>query len=254
MFAEGYSLGDCEKEQESPSWTLAGSQICLLIYNTSSRSLVVCDALRPLLAEDERLISSNFLFIIATPKLNEVNLEKALQVAAHITIWLVRKDQVNLFKSQWTEEHQSGRHRTIASPKIQPAPPDAGDNLGDDTLFDDDSIDDRSETSVSIESRASDARVSLSQHVDANNSALVVLSALNRVPRAHITMPSEADTSRPVTSPHRPSITASLEEEPRGEAPSSVAVSRVVNRTIDSADETAELSSMAPPPPEDTSN
>lgn len=81
-----------------------------------------------------------------------------------------------------------------------------------------------------------------------------MLSALNRVPRVYIIILLEADTSRPVTSPHRPSITASLEEEPRGEAPSSVAVSRVVNRTIDSVDETAELSSIAPPLAEDTSN
>jgi hypothetical protein len=93
--------------------------------------------------EDKRLIFSNFLFIIATPKLDEVNLEKALQVAPHIAVWLVRKDQVYPFKSEWTEEHwteehQSVKHRTIqASPEIQPAPPDAGDSQRDDTLFDD---------------------------------------------------------------------------------------------------------------------
>jgi hypothetical protein len=123
VFDEKYNLEDCEKEQQSPSWTLASSQICLLIYGESSRSLIVSDALQPLLAEDERLISGNFLFIIATPKLDEVNLEKALQVALHIAICLVRKDQVNLLKSQWTEDHRSGRHRTMqASLEIQPAP------------------------------------------------------------------------------------------------------------------------------------
>jgi hypothetical protein len=66
---------------------------------------------------------------------------------------------------------------------------------------------------------------------------------------------SEADTMRPVNSPHRPSITASLEDEPRGEAsPPSAAASRVANGTTDSADGTEELSSIAPPPADDTSH
>jgi hypothetical protein len=61
-----------------------------------------------------------------------------------------------------------------ASPEIQPALPDAGDSRGDDTLFDDDSINDEHETSVSIESRASNNRGGFSQQGDVNNSSVVV--------------------------------------------------------------------------------
>jgi hypothetical protein len=122
-------------------------------------------------AADERLISDNFLFIIATPKLDEVNLEKALQIAPHIAIWLVRKNQIHVFKSQWIEEHKSGRCRTMqASPEIQPDPPEAGDFLGDEALFDDDSINTEDETSASIEPSDSDA----------NNSSLVVYQEAER--------------------------------------------------------------------------
>jgi hypothetical protein len=44
-----------------------------------------------------------------------------------------------------------------ASPEIQPAPPEAGDFLGDELLFDDDSINAEDETSASIKPSASDA-------------------------------------------------------------------------------------------------
>lgn len=67
-------------------------------------------------------------------------------------------------------------------------------------------------------------------------------------------VPLEADTSWPVNSHHHLSITASLEDEPRGKPLLSAAASRVANGTIDFADRTEEVSSMVPPPADNTSN
>ena len=233
VFDSKYDLEDCEHDQWSLRCSLGSSDICLLIYGTSSQSLVVFDTLHPLPEEDERLVCDSLLFIIGTANLNSVDLKIALKLAPDFPIWLIPKDEVNRFKSQWREEHQPWRQRMRrASPKIQSAPPDTGDNLADDTLFGDDSTDDRD--SISIKSLGS-ARGRFSQHIGANNSALVVLSALNGVPRAHITAPSEADNSGPMNSPGRPSIKASLVGEPREEASLS---EPVINRRIDSVDET----------------
>ena len=175
VFDDRYNLEDCEKEQQSPNWTLPSSQLCLLIYAASSRSLLVFDALQPLPGEEEQLISDNFQFIIATPKLEKVELETALKVAPHIPIWLVPKSEVDLFKSRWVEDlHLTRRQPAHGSPEIQPAAPDVRDTLGDDSLFDDDSIDDEYMPVVSMESRAGDAGGASPRRLDPSNAALVV--------------------------------------------------------------------------------
>lgn len=80
MFSRNYDLEACENEKRNPSWRLASSQICLLIYGASSRSLFVFDTLQPLPEEDERLVCDNFMFIVATPELGDVALKRRLRL------------------------------------------------------------------------------------------------------------------------------------------------------------------------------
>jgi hypothetical protein len=79
VFDDRYSLEKCEKEQQSPNWALASSQLCLLIYAAATRCLLVFDALQPLSGEEEQLISNDFQFIIATPKLEKVDLRNCVK-------------------------------------------------------------------------------------------------------------------------------------------------------------------------------
>ena len=62
MFDKKYILEDYEKEKQNLDWALPSSQLCLLIYTTSSRTLLIFDALQPLSlsGEEERLLYDNF--------------------------------------------------------------------------------------------------------------------------------------------------------------------------------------------------
>jgi hypothetical protein len=74
-------------------------------------------------------------------KLAKVELETALKVVPHFPIWLVPKNEVDIF-IWWVEGLHLTRHQpAYGSPEIQPAAPDV-DTLGYDSIFDDDSIGD----------------------------------------------------------------------------------------------------------------
>ena len=74
-------------------------------------------------------------------KLAKVGLETALKVVPHFPIWLVPKNEVDSFK-RWVEGlHLTTHQPAHGSPEVQPAAPDV-DTLGDDSIFDDDSVGD----------------------------------------------------------------------------------------------------------------
>lgn len=139
----------------------------------SSRRLLVFDALQPLSGEDERLLCDNFTFMMTARKLEKVDLETALKVVPHFPIWLVPKNEGDLFK-RCVEDLHSSRQPAHGSREIPPAAPDI-DTLRDDSLFDDDSMDDEYTPAVSMESRAGDTAGESPRRLDPSNSALVVV-------------------------------------------------------------------------------
>lgn len=141
VFDKEHNQEYCEKEQQNPDWPLLSSQLCFLIYSASSRRLLVFDALQPLSGEDERHLCDNFTFMMTARKLAKVELETALKVVPHFPIWLVPKNEVDIFK-WWVEGLHLTRHQpAYGSPEIQPVAPDV-DTLGYDSILDDESIGD----------------------------------------------------------------------------------------------------------------
>jgi hypothetical protein len=111
--------------------------------------------------------------MITAHKLEEVDLETTLKTAPHIAVWLVPKNEVDIFTSRRVEGlHLTRRQPVHGSPRIQPVAPDV-DTLGENSLFDDDSIGDEYIPAMSIESGAGDAAEESPQRLDPSNSALV---------------------------------------------------------------------------------
>jgi hypothetical protein len=129
-----------------------------LIFTATSRGLLVFNALQPLLGDEERALYNDFTFIITALELEEIKLEKTLKAAPHIPVWLVPKNEVDVFKSRWVE----GLYLIAYQParrfhEIQPVAPEVN-TVDNDSLFDNDSVGDEYTPVVSMESRASDPR------------------------------------------------------------------------------------------------
>ncbi|KIM92923.1 hypothetical protein OIDMADRAFT_62046 [Oidiodendron maius Zn] len=140
-----YSLAECEREQQTPSWgVLESSQACFLLYGDhTDRKVLVYQTQHTLSEEEGQFMSYGFNFIIATHKMSEVGLGTAWKAAEDMAVWVVPKSQLDSFRAQWTEDQKGRKLISMrASPGLMdPAPPDAGDSPGYEELFDSDSLD-----------------------------------------------------------------------------------------------------------------
>jgi hypothetical protein len=150
---ERCNLADCEREQENTNWALDSSQACLLLYEDHENcKLLVYRTQQTLSVEEVGLISDRFYFMIAANgHLHKVDLDTAWRGADSLHVWVVPKNELNSFRSRWTQDHREDRPITMmASPGLkEPVPPDAGDSTRHDALFDDDSFDENHGSSTS---------------------------------------------------------------------------------------------------------